>query len=519
MARQIAPGNAPEIKAQQFKVDMPDFKLLDDMGDAKIKAANTNFKLYTDVLLKTESAKLYEQYKNDPIQLSNGLEKLGTMVNNLPEELQREFRSKLYLTGVALVQKAENNRVIATDLENKQKAAQSADVSKGLMSESYQIVLKNAMSKAEDKKPIFNDIFLEQVANLNNIVDLKDHNGKDAYSATEKKKIRNIADLELEGFKQFFDGMLLNDNDDLTQSKEYYQQFILAPERFMADNYMDRETYDKARAYAEKELKRAGAKIKDMKQKQSVRQYLELQIEDLPGRVEELRTSGLLPKEMVDSMEKVNVKFNEIDPSKTESPVAMIDLLRIMKDVKSAPAPQTEAEQQKILEQGTAALDAVADYAQTNGLSPEKVKQARETIVNAETNAAFKPILDNFNAIVDNFDSKMNKIRRKSTGKSGWSMLTLLDNMDVREERKLKELNDLLAVATDAINQQIRNGDWEGVRKTQKDVQVGAAQIWYDMIDWKAVAERPDGTLLVNGRPVQFLNYTTDGDILVKTLD
>lgn len=518
MARQIAPGTPSEINANLVDVKMPSFDAFDKLGDAQIKAANENFKLYADNLISVESAKLYEQFKTDPIQLSNALGKLPDMLNGLPEEIQDQMKNKLILKSVALVQKAQENHLTAQDEENKQRANLSIDQNKAQASLTYQSVLQNHISKAEDKNPVMNNVFLESVMGLNDLAELKNHNGKEVYTEQQRKAIRNIDDLEYAGFKQFFDTMLVNDNDNLEQSKDYYTKFILAPERFMQENYMNRDTYDKVKAYAEKELKRAGADIKKARFNQSIKEATELQMADLPGKIAYLKEQGLLNSDLIGNIEKVNVKFNEIDPSKAESPIAMINLLQIMNSQKYMPAPRTEAEQQEILEKGTATLDAIADYAQTYGLSPDKVRTIREAVVNMETNTAFAPILQNFGDIVDNFQRKLNIVRRRSTGKGGLGTflldLTSIDGMSNEEEIKMITLNNLLAQATDQMNAQIRAGDWAGVRQTQRAVQKQAARLKENWIDWEVADSDKNAVFLKNGQYVRPVSNTENGDII-----
>lgn len=520
MARQIAPGTPPAIKAQQYNVPDVDFSAIDKLGDAKIVAANNNFKLYAEALIDGESKKIYEQYKTDPINLANAIGKLPDMLTDLPPEIQDQMKKKIYLNGVSLYYKAQNNQRALQDDQNKKYSDSSITLSKDGMLETYQNILQNHISKAEDKDLVMNDVFLQQLDNLQQLSDLKDSNGKDVYSETQKKKIRDISDVQLEAFKRFSDRMILNDNDNLSQSKDYYTKFILAPERFMSENYMDRPTYEKARGYFEKQLKQAGADIKKARFNQSVKEATELQISDLPGRLESLKESDLIDKKIIDSIEKTNVKFNNIDPSKTESPIAMINLLEIMKEQQYNPAPRTDAEQQKILEQGTATLDSIAEYAQTYGLTPKDVQLARETVVNLETNAAFRPIMNNFSDIIDNFDTKLGTVRDISTGKGGlrtaWKNLTGLDGMSNQEAEKLIKLNNLLAVGTDTANQQIRNGDLTGARQTQKQVQVGAARIKYDWVDWDEYDRNPDALFERNGRTVRVKSFTPDGDVVFE---
>lgn len=518
MPRQIAPGNPPAIDVNLTDVKLPDFKELDALGDAKIKAANQNFELYADTLLKTESAKLYEQYKNDPIQLANALGKLPGMLKGLPEEMQDKMNSKLYLTGIGLVQKAQNNQLVLQDQETARNAQTNIEASKELMAQEYQNILQNHISNAEDKDLVANDIFLAQQMNLNNLADTVNHKGKNIYTEAQRKKIRDVDNLELEGFKQFFDTMLMNDNDDLQQSKDYYTKFILAPERFMAENYMNRATYDKAKAYAEKELKRAGADIKKAKFNQSVKEYTSLQLQDMPGTVESLRESDLLSKDMINQMEKVNVKFNEIDPSKTESPVALINTLQLLKEL-SFKKPTTEAEQQEILEAGTRALDMIADLGKEYGLSEKTMDIARRNVVLLETDAAWAPVLDNFNAIIDNFDRNLARTRAaqtKSSGAGKWYALTRWDGMSNEESRKYMELNNLLANSMVQMHNALRVGDNETLRKIQRETQVEAAKMLYDWVDWEEAAKNKDYVCPKNGLFVCPVNINKNGSVDFK---
>lgn len=520
MARQIAPGTPAPIEAKQFNVPKVDFSEFEKLGDAKINAANNNFKLYAESLIANESNKLYEQFKNDPIALSNALGKLPDMLTDLPEEIQNQMTKKLYLSGISLVQKAQQNQIALQDEQNKKYSDESIIASKTGLMATYGNVLQNHISKVEDKNLVMNDIFLQQVDNLQTLSDLKNSAGKDVYSETQKKAIRNISDIQLEAYKQFVDKMILNDNTDLSQTKDYYTKFMLAPERFMAENYMDRSTYDAARTYLEKQMKQAGADIKKARFNQSVREATELQVADLPSKLESLKKAGLIDKSIINQIEKTNVKFNEIDPSKAESPVAMINLLQIMNEQRYNPAPTTDAEQQKILEQGTATLDAIADYAQTYGLSPKSVRSSREAVATLETDAAFAPILQNFGDIINNFESKLTTVRNISTRKGGvktaWQRLTGIDGMSNDEARKLIALNNILAVGTDVANQQIRNGDWNGARQTQKQVQRDSARLSYDWVDWEEVDKNPDTVFQRNGRTLKVKNYTPNGDVLFE---
>lgn len=523
MVRTVAPGTPESIDVKLQKIPRLDFSAFEKMGDAQIKAGLTNAKLYAQNLLSTEQQKLFEQYSADPIMLSNALGKLPDMISDVPQEVQDEMNAKLYTSNIGLVQKAQNNQLVLQDQQNKAYADQNINDIRATILENYTNVMKNAMSPADMKNNVANDIFLSQVDDLQTMSAIKDHNGKDIYSDVQKKAILNLSDTQLEAGKQFVDQMILNDDDELSQTKDYYQKFVLAPERFMAENYMNRNTYDKFRGYVEKQLKQADVDIKKMRFSQSVAEATALQVQDLPGTLKNLQTQGVLDKGLIKQIENTNVKFNNVDPSKTESPVSMINALQIIADQKYESAPSTEAEQQKILEQGVVALDSVADYAQEYGMSPKTMQTVRETVATIETNAAFKPILDNFRDIIDNFDWKMGNVRErtKSEGfKTVMKNITNLDGVSDDETLKLIRLNNLLASATDNINQLIRNGDWDGVHQEQKRVQQQAAQIKYDWIDWEKYQGNADTEFRTpNGRVVKIKNFTLDGDILFETLN
>lgn len=526
MARQVAPGNPPEITAKQYNVDTPDWSVFEKLGDAKIKAANNNFKLYAEALIGGESAKLYNQYKNDPVNLANALGKLPEMLKDLPQEIQDEMNKKLYLNGVALVQKAQNNQVLLEDAQNKNYANYGIVSSKDGMLATYGNVLQNHISKAEDKSPVMNDIFLQQVDNLHKLSELKNSKGLDVYTPTQKKAIRNIADVELEAFKQFVDNMIINDDDKLTKTTEYYQKYVLAPERFMAENYMDRTTYEKARQYLAKTMKDAGVKTQGIKFQQSIKEATELQVADLPGKLESLREAGQIDKKIIDQIEKTNVKFNDINPSKAELPTAMLDMLDIVNSWENLPENASDEQKMLVLAEGTAALDAIADLATKYGWTPESVKRARQSVALKEQNVLYGETLNNFGAITQSFGSeipdmekKMNYIRAMATG----GRITGKDFVKPtrQETQKLTRLNDVLAVANDMSREAIRAGDIQAYNQIQSNLRKQVAQIKYSGIIkdymWAEYEKNPDYPFVLDdGTVFQIVSFAPNGDIATK---
>lgn len=519
------PGAPSEVRALQFEDKRPDVSKLTEFAGKAYKDSITNWNYYLKNEWKKQSDEAVAQFGDNPAQLMGALEKIRTSMlpEDTPKQIRDSFLEDTYYDSASIMNKAQTNYNTRQRKETKANAGIYADGLTDDIATSYFNVLTYNTAPAEEKRPMDLEIYVKQRADLAKLADLTDDDGNFYFSETQRKNMKNPSDSKLEGFKRFFDGMLLNDGDDLKQSQDYYTKFMLAPERFMEENDMDRSTYDKARTYAEKELKRAGAEIKKARFNQSIKEAMQLQVEDLPEKIESLNEAGLIDKKIIKNIENTNVKFNKIDPSKAESPIAMLNLLQIVNQQKYNPAPTNEAEQQAVLEQGTAALDAVADYAQTYGLSPKNVQIIREAVVNQETDAAFRPILNNFSDIIDNFNSKLSTVRNISTGKGGISTafksLTGIDGMSNEEAMKLIKLNNVLAIATDTINQQIRTGDWDGVRQTQKDVQKQAARIKYDDFDWSSADNNPDAPVEYKGRKVKFKNYTLDGDVIFEIVE
>lgn len=254
MARTVKPGEVKEIKAPQYKVTQPDFSAFEDAGDAQIKAANENFKLYADSIINNESLKQYEQFKNDPINLANALSKLPDVFNDLPDEIQGEAKRKLYLKSVALIQKAQDNFQREQDKQNKRMADENIALNKSDIAKAYANVLQNQAAKAEDKRPIVNNIFIQQASELKDLADLKNDKGNDAYTAQEKDNIANIAAVQLDSSKQFFEDMLANDNDDLENSREYLKDITENPVSFKNQTLMPDNVYDAYKSYAEQRI-------------------------------------------------------------------------------------------------------------------------------------------------------------------------------------------------------------------------------------------------------------------------
>lgn len=542
MARTVAPGNAPEITTPQYKIEKPDFSQLDKLGTYLIKASDNNFKLYSDMLYKTESAKLFQQYSDKPMELSAALGKLPEMFKDLPEDLQEEMTRKIYIDSVGLVQKAQNNFLVAQDQQNKQNALGSAEMSKALMEQQYQNILQNHISPKEQKDEISNEIFGTQYNNLDAIADLQDHNGKYMFSDAQRKAFRNIDNLEYDGFRQFVDTMILNDNEDLQQTKDYYTKFVLAPDRFMKENYMNRETYDKSRTYIEKELKRAGAEIKEARFNQNMLEAMSLQLENTPGRIQALKDAGWDPK-LLDSIEKTNAKFDAIDPSKVNSPIGMIVALETVNNWKRLPEVQTEEEKLLTLAEGTQALDEIADWCVNSGASQKHCDQVRKMVVAKEQDRMYSQMLEQFGEITHSFGTvipdlnrKLDLIRTADTKESLGDKITHYTPGPISyvtekikhpekvlsddELERLGQLNEALAIAEETGRLALRAGDLDAYYKAQSDLSKKAAMIKYDKFitatQWADWEKNPEKPVKIGAKMVKIIGFTDDGEIIAE---
>lgn len=525
MARTIAPGTPAETKAQHFDVKMPDFSLLEKMGDAKINAGIKNAELYAEALITSESQKLYNQFKNDPINLTNALSKVPDMLTDVPEEVRKKMTQKLMLNSMALVQKAENNQTVLQDKQNEQNANLIIANSKQEILPAYMNLLQNNIAPAEEKQPAVNDIFVSHLDSLQTLSDLKDSNGLDVYTAEQKKAIRNVYDVELQGFKRFVDTMIMNDNDNLDKTKDYYQKHVLASERFMAENYMNQETYEKARKYIQDQMKARDVQVKKLKFNQSVKEAMELQLVDLPSRVKTLKESGHITPTIIDTIEKTNVKFSNIDPAKAELPTTMLEMLEIVNNWNRLPVADTPEQKLEILAQGTMALDSMADFGQKYGLSPKSVNQARQMVVMKEQDMRYSEMLDNFGRITQAFGQNIPDMRKKLNYIRMVNGAGKILGVDYKvpsgtEEVKLLKLNEALAIADDAAREALRNGDMDTYNKIQAELPQTIAKIKYmgiiKDVDWANWYAHPDTPIQVGTQYVKILGFTSDGDVIVE---
>lgn len=383
MARQVAPGTPTEIKAKQYNVDMPDWSFLEKMGDKKIKAANANFKLYAEALVTTESQKLYEQYKDDPINLSNALGKLPDMLKDLPEEIQSEMTKKLYLNGVSLVSKAQTNRDAKDAREAKMNAMKVAENTGNTISTDYFNLLTYLTAPDDQKREVDVEIYATNRVNLSDMAELKDAKGEYVFSEKQRGMMKMPSDAMLDGFKQFIY------RPDLKQLQKWDEEVFQNRDKFIKDTAIDSKTYESM----EKVLKERLKQLKD-DDVRKVKSQAMFETADLikngndKARVAELRKNSNAPKGLIDKAVKLNeqiVKSEWYNPERSSDPTSALQVMQVVGEIANDTDTSPDGLERKV-EKAMDALDLTIKSAPKANYSDSDLRQMRDWLSDAITN-------------------------------------------------------------------------------------------------------------------------------------
>lgn len=393
MARQIAPGTPSEINAKLVDVKMPSFDAFDKLGDAQIKAANQNFKLYAENVINTESAKLYEQFKNDPIQLSNALGKLPDMLKGLPEELQGEMQKNLITKSISLVQKAQENQKATERKEYKANAVINADETNKAISTDYFNVLVNMTS--DIKKPIYETIYVGNRIRLNELADLTDEDGKPLFTDTQRNAMKMPKQSSVDGFKQFISRF------ELKQLEDWDKQYFQNRDKFKQDTLIDDSTYDSMETAMKNRIKA----LKDTKTReihgQAFYDAANLITEPIQANVEKAKQSGVIKSGLIDKIVKASKKATETtyayDPTRKTSPGAFFQALNDFSDTLGNNDWSFDG-REKAIGQAADALLKLDALAKATNMSPDMVDEIKKVFYTALTNQesaqVLEPLLD-----------------------------------------------------------------------------------------------------------------------------
>lgn len=523
MAQYIAPRQPHELKVDLQKPQNISFETFDKIGDAQLKVAMTNYKLYADNTVKQHMNDLYNQFKNDPIKLQGAIQHATKTIipDELPQDIKDSMMGSILTSADTYIEKARKNQIEIQERQNKEYTAQGIQFTDDALVIDAENVFNNNITVAENKDPMVNNTFNTHAAQRRAYGQLRDSNGKFVYSERERKRLNSTSDAQYKGFKNFFDNMIVNDDEHLTEATKYYKSQILAPQRFMKESFLDRDAYDKIKKYAEQELKRAGANIKNARFTQSVRDAMALQIENTPEKLQQLRDSGLIKQSTLDKLEKANVTFDNIDPAKPELPTSMIETLDIINSWQDMPAATTDEQKQYVLEQGTVALNNIAEFAEKHGLSQSSVERARNMIVSKEQNQAFADTLAHIGNVRNAFGNSIKDADKLLKDvRNGNSAVAYMDAQTKNDYRKIVDFNNLLAYTTDAANEALRKGDVNAYNNVMNAFHKETAKIKYsDVIsptDWALWEKDKDTIFNANGRIFKVNRFTDDGDMVVE---
>ena len=346
---------------------------------------------------------------------------------------------------------------------------------------------------------------------IDQLLNRRDMEGNYIFDEKTRKQKTFIQDYMADGGKTLVDRYFANNDKEGLQ--KYYEQHILAPERYMKETGMNRATYDKVRSYAKSALEQMGVEAKKLTFNQSIADAMALQYEFSDEKLAELEESGVLPKKITKSLKDTNVKFSMMDASKEELPTALIDTIDIVNSFNSEYA-DTEDAKLKTVDEGLNAMSELADYAQKNGLSPRNIKRAQEMIVNKEQDAVFADIYKSFGGIIDNFNKKLGKVRTPQTtlGKirQGFEEITKWDGMSNAERNTITQLESILTSSIDQIHYAKANN--EPIVPIMEKTYFNVAKLYYQndikAEDWAKVEADRDAVIMFRGEPVKIKGFT-----------
>lgn len=512
--------NFQSVGVQPTKIDLSAEKGALDFAAAKLKQEQQTLQDIAQdqaqIKFNRASAELIKQYDTDYVGLGNALKQLQDENYAKYYEKDPELATNLYrqqdIVRLRAVDDAHNNFIKKNNDLAKQNAQLMLDSIEASAPDDYARYLENLTLPAEQRDNDIIDRWQNSLAERDAILNRKDLDGNYIFSDSVRNNKATGQKYMQHGAYTYIDRFATNNDPDGLQ--KYYQQHILAPERYMRETGLDRDSYDKVRFYAEKILGKMEVETKGLLFDQSVKDALSLETEFAPEKLQKLREGGIINKKTLDTIENAQVKFSEIDPSKPEIPTTMIELLDIANRWDTIPDAKTEEDRQTVLEQSSALLDSMADFGKQYNMSDKSINQARQIVATKATNQAYGDMLYNFGNITQSFGNSIKDVRGKlekiRNGGHLWNK---------QDERKLIELNNALSEAEEASREALLENDTQRYNKIQQNLVKNVAKIKYsDTItpaDWAAWETDPLYPFQVgNGQIVLIKGFTNDGDII-----
>lgn len=392
---------------------------------------------------------------------------------------------------------------------------------------------------------------------IDKLLNRRDMDGNYIFDSKTRKYKPFIQDYMLHGAKNMIDRFITN--DDKAGLEDYYQAHILAPERYMKQTGQDRDTYDKVKKYAETQLKRYDVDGEKLKFKQSVQDAMGLMVEYTPEKMAELRETEILPTEILDSIEKTNVKFEETGMTEPILPTNFLNISKIVSRWEATPGDATEEEQLQTMVEANDIMNTVADYAKEYGMADTDVEAARKMVLDKATHRAYGELMRTFGDVTNGMGTQIanveESILRNRQGKNpkvnipslestapfdetskgfripqvkpnySYSAIKYKNKADIQgATAQVRLLDQLLRDAYTASQQALDSGDLEQIPKIQRAVQVQAAHIKYmyhfndnDWIAWEADKDHEFHDK-IGGGIYRVKEITPQGDIITETI-
>lgn len=386
MARTIAPGTPTPINTPTVDIPEIDLSVFDRYGDAKIKSATQNFKLYATTKTNIETQRLYQQYKENPIALANALSKLPSMFSDLPQSVQDEMRAKLDADAISLVGKAQANQEKAIERQNKRMAHANSLLLNKQISEDYFNVLTNLTATPEEKKPIYNDIYISHRTQLAQLTGMTDENGNMLFSESERAKMLMPKEATISGFRNFIY------RPELKQLKTWNEEIFQNRDKFMKDTGIDDNTYESMKTILKQRIK----ELEDSDGKRIKTQAM-FDAADLiknggdKAKIEVLRQNPNIPKKLIDRAVKLNEQIIDshwYDPNISSDPTGSYDVLTVMGEIANNPDISPNGLEKKV-EQALDVLNKTRESAAKYNTPESDFIKTQEWISDVITNQGF----------------------------------------------------------------------------------------------------------------------------------
>lgn len=544
------------VQAQDVSFDLSQPKeMLGELAQGLEQEAKTLQDIAQDesqIAFNQGAAALVDKYGTDYKGLNGALlkleqqnyEKFGKSNPQLANDLLRQ-QDAVRLRAV----KAARNKYVN---ENNRKIKEGS----GLLLEGFKIAMPNDYANYLDtiRKPAEQqdtDLIGQWENNLQQIDKLlnrRDMDGNYIFDSKTRKYKPFIQDYMLHGAKNMIDRFITN--DDKAGLEDYYQAHILAPERYMKQTGQDRATYDKVKKYAEDQLKRYDIDGEKLKFKQSVQDAMGLMVEYTPEKMAELRETEILPTDILDSIEKTNVKFESTGMTEPILPTNFLNISKIVSRWETAPGDTTEQEQLQTMVEANDIMNAVADYAQEYGMSDTDVEAARKMVLDKATHRAYGELMRTFGDVTNGMGTQIANVEesvlRNRQGKTpkvdiplerarpsfriganqpNYSAVKYKNKANIEAATaQVRLLDQLLRDAYVASQQALDTGNLEEIPKIQRAVQVQAAHIKYmynfndnDWIAWEADKDHEFHDK-IGGGIYRIKEITPQGDIITETI-